>query len=78
MGAWVSPLLRELGEMHYLQTTPVILDDAKLRRFLGGSPEDSVPRRNPEDDGMIRVATVSCRVTGLAKPGTARSRRRAA
>ena len=44
----------------------------------GGSPEDSVPRRNPEDDGMIRVATVSCRVTGLAKPGTARSRRRAA
>jgi nucleoside-diphosphate-sugar epimerase len=35
IGGWVSPLLRELREMYYLQTTPVILDDSKLRRFLG-------------------------------------------
>lgn len=35
VGGWVSPLLRELREMYYLQATPVILDDAKLGRFLG-------------------------------------------
>jgi hypothetical protein len=33
--ARLSPLLRELRELYYLQTTPVILDDAKLHRFLG-------------------------------------------
>jgi nucleoside-diphosphate-sugar epimerase len=35
VGGWVSPLLRELRELYYLQTTPVILDDAKLHRLLG-------------------------------------------
>ncbi len=35
VGGWVSPLLAELREMYYLQTTPVILDDTKLSRFLG-------------------------------------------
>ena len=49
VGGWVSPLLRELGEMYYLQTTPVILDDAKLRRFLGGV------RKTPYDDGIRRT-----------------------
>ena len=29
------PILRELREMAYLQSTPVILDDAKLRALLG-------------------------------------------
>lgn len=35
VGGWASSLLRELQEMYYLQTTPVILDDTKLRTFLG-------------------------------------------
>jgi nucleoside-diphosphate-sugar epimerase len=30
-----KPLLRELVEMHYLQTEPVILDDSDLRRLIG-------------------------------------------
>jgi nucleoside-diphosphate-sugar epimerase len=30
-----SAFMRELPEMYYLQETPVILDDAKLRRRLG-------------------------------------------
>ncbi len=30
-----DPLMRELVEMHYLQTTPVILDDTRLRELLG-------------------------------------------
>jgi len=35
MMGWFSPLFRELPEMLYLQETPVILDDAKLRAKLG-------------------------------------------
>jgi len=30
-----NPIMRELVEMHYLQTTPVILDDTALRGLLG-------------------------------------------
>jgi nucleoside-diphosphate-sugar epimerase len=30
-----NPLLRELVEMNYLQTTPVVLDDSALRKLLG-------------------------------------------
>jgi nucleoside-diphosphate-sugar epimerase len=32
---WFNPLMRELPEMLYLQETPVLLDDEKLRRKLG-------------------------------------------
>jgi nucleoside-diphosphate-sugar epimerase len=32
---WFNPLMRELPEMLYLQETPVLLDDAKLRSKLG-------------------------------------------
>ena len=31
-----SPLMREMVEMHYLQTNPVLLDDSRLQRLLGG------------------------------------------
>jgi hypothetical protein len=31
MMGWFSPLYKELPEMLYLQETPVLLDDAKLR-----------------------------------------------
>lgn len=31
-----SPLLREMVEMHYLQTEPVVLDDGRLEALLGG------------------------------------------
>lgn len=30
-----SPLMREMVEMHYLQTTPVLLDDSRLEKLLG-------------------------------------------
>lgn len=33
-----NPLMRELVEMHYLFTDPVVLDDAKLRALLPGLP----------------------------------------
>jgi nucleoside-diphosphate-sugar epimerase len=32
---WFNPLMRELPEMLYLEETPVLLDDEKLRRKLG-------------------------------------------
>jgi nucleoside-diphosphate-sugar epimerase len=35
MLGWFNPLMRELPEMLYLQETPVLLDDAKLRSKLG-------------------------------------------
>lgn len=31
-----NPLMREMVEMHYLQTDPVIMDDSRLERLLGG------------------------------------------
>lgn len=31
-----SPLMREMVEMHYLQTNPVLLDDSRLIKLLGG------------------------------------------
>lgn len=31
-----NPMMRELVEMHYLQTTPVLLDDSALTKLLGG------------------------------------------
>lgn len=40
------PLMRELVEMHYLQTSPVILDDTRLSRLLGGL------RKTPYTEGI--------------------------
>jgi nucleoside-diphosphate-sugar epimerase len=44
-----NPLLRELVEMHYLQTTPVVLDDAKLQAKLGPI------RKTPYSEGIART-----------------------
>ncbi len=31
-----NPLMREMVEMHYLQTDPVLMDDSRLEKLLGG------------------------------------------
>lgn len=36
-----NPLMREMVEMHYLQTTPVLMDDSALMRLLGGVKKTS-------------------------------------
>lgn len=36
-----NPMMRELVEMHYLQTTPVLMDDSALRALLGPLPKTS-------------------------------------
>ena len=41
-----NPLLREVVEMHYLWTTPVLLDDTRLRQLLPGL------RKTPYDEGI--------------------------
>ena len=41
-----NPLMRELVEMHYLLTNPVLLDDSALRNLLGGI------RKTPYEDGL--------------------------
>ncbi|MBV8658508.1 MAG: epimerase, partial [Burkholderiales bacterium] len=35
MMGWFQPFMRELVEMHYLQTRPVLLDDSALTALLG-------------------------------------------
>jgi len=52
-----NPLLRELVEMNYLQTRPVILDDARLRAVLGDL------RPTSYDDG-IRISLAAARDLG--------------
>ena len=53
-----SPLMRELGEMSYLQTNPVLLDDSKLRSVL------PVVRKTGYDEGIRRtLATMSSGIT---------------
>jgi nucleoside-diphosphate-sugar epimerase len=37
----VDPLMRELPEMHYLLTAPVVMDDGALQRLLGGVAKTS-------------------------------------
>jgi len=41
-----NPMIRELVEMHYLQTDPVLLDDSRLSQLLGGLARTSY------DDGI--------------------------
>jgi nucleoside-diphosphate-sugar epimerase len=44
-----SPFMREVLEMHYLWTTPVVLDDSRLRRLLPDVP------KTPYEDGIRRT-----------------------
>lgn len=41
-----NPFMRELVEMHYLQTTPVLMDDTALATLLGGL------KKTPYSDGV--------------------------
>lgn len=49
-----NPILREVVEMHYLQTDPVVLDDSALRALIGPV------RKTPYEDG-IRLAFEAAR-----------------
>lgn len=43
-----NPFMKELVEMHYLQTTPVLMDDMALERLLGGL------KKTPYAEGVRR------------------------
>jgi nucleoside-diphosphate-sugar epimerase len=47
-----DPILRELVEMHYLQTTPVLLDDSGLRAMLGPI------HKTPYEEGIRQTLAV--------------------
>ena len=47
-----SPLIREMIEMEYLQKTPVILDDSKLRSTLG------TVKKTSYIDGIAQTITI--------------------
>jgi nucleoside-diphosphate-sugar epimerase len=67
-----NPLMRELVEMHYLHTTPVLMDDSALRGLLGDI------RKTPYEDG-IRLTIGAMRASlrsakgGSRLPAAARS-----
>jgi nucleoside-diphosphate-sugar epimerase len=44
-----NPMLREMVEMHYLLTTPVILDDSRLKNLLGELP------KTPYKEGICKT-----------------------
>ena len=44
-----KPIVRELAEMHYLQTSPVLLDDSALISLLGNV------KKTPYEDGVRRT-----------------------
>lgn len=54
-----NPLMRELVEMHYLHTTPVLMDDSALRGLLGEV------RKTPYEEG-IRETLESMRASAHA------------
>ena len=51
-----NPLMRELVEMHYLLTTPVLMDDSALHNLLGKI------RKTPYDEGL-RLSLEAARKT---------------
>lgn len=52
-----SPLLREFVEMHYLQTTPVLLDDRALHRLIGSIRKTSYADGIALTADALRVAS---------------------
>ena len=58
-----NPIMRELVEMNYLQATPVLLDDSKLRAVLPHMHKTSY------DDGI--AATAAAAIAQYAAPDTA-------
>jgi len=54
-------MMGALVEMHYLQTTPLVMDDAKLRQLLPGT------RATPYDDaiGLTLAAMRQSKTFGL-------------
>jgi len=58
-----DPLMRELVEMHYLLTTPVLMDDSDLHNLLGNVSKTTY------DEGIRR--TLAATRAALAAPATA-------
>ena len=55
-----NPLMRELVEMHYLQTAPVVLDDSALQKLLG-------PVKKTSYEDVIRKTLEQMRATSTAR-----------
>ncbi|WP_114814614.1 NAD-dependent epimerase/dehydratase family protein [Paraburkholderia kururiensis] len=59
-----NPIMRELVEMHYLQTDPVVLDDSALRVLIG-------PVRKTSYEDGIRLAFEAARTAAALAPANA-------
>jgi nucleoside-diphosphate-sugar epimerase len=58
-----SPLMRELVEMSYLHTTPVVLDDSALQKLLGPVKKTSY------DEGIRKTLEAMRAPTPATGPG---------
>ena len=60
-----NPLMRELVEMHYLHTSPVLMDDSALHVLLGSV------HKTPYEEG-IRLTLEAMRASARTAPGGSR------
>jgi len=51
-----NPMLREMVEMHYLLTDPMILDDSALAGLIG------TPKKTPYEEGVRRTLAAEAAV----------------
>jgi nucleoside-diphosphate-sugar epimerase len=64
-----SPLMRELVEMNYLMTEPLVLDDSRLQELIG-------PVKKTPYDAGIRASYAAARDAACASAGSAPAARR--
>lgn len=79
VGGLFNPVLRELVEMHYLWTTPVKLDDTRLRQLLPNLHKtpypDGIRQTIDAKRGLRRLPLAGSLLCGRLLPGGAEKRR---
>lgn len=59
---WFVPFMRELVEMHYLQTDPVLMDDSALQALIGPIC------KTPYEEGVRQMLAAQRQLAKLAEP----------
>jgi hypothetical protein len=56
-----NPLLREMVEMHYLLTEPVIMDDSALQKLIGPIAKTPYPEGVRQSLAALQKSTAAAR-----------------
>ena len=59
---WFVPFMRELVEMHYLQTDPVLMDDSALQALIGPI------HKTPYEEGVRQMLAPQRQLAKVAEP----------